>query len=383
MNKKVGLCLAFRGENYGALLQAYATQHVIDAYGFDTEILDYYSGRKKGLRFTPWLVVVVAKQLFARLKKKRPEPLDEIHWHNIMQRKDEAESFRNRRLHDVVRIDGIDELRKAGGNYFAVLVGSDQQWLPDISFTNFKTLRFVPVSVTKISYATSLGVSNYPRYCESSARQFWSRIDFLSVREEEGRNEIKRICGDIDVARVVDPTYLLTRGEWEKIIPVECVVREKYVLCYLLGPEKEPRIAARKYAEARQLKLVSILSDESVGDGDLDFADITLSGMSPEEFVNLIRGAERVFTDSFHGIAFSVINEVQFSVFYRQRKDAEGSRNSRIDNILRMWGLEDCLKLTADADNEEIDYGVVSAKVDEQRASSRRFLEVALGVRDE
>jgi len=47
--KKVGLCLAFKGTNYGMLLQAYATQQIVETYGFDTEIIDYKSGRNKGI----------------------------------------------------------------------------------------------------------------------------------------------------------------------------------------------------------------------------------------------------------------------------------------------------------------------------------------------
>lgn len=384
MNKKrVGLCLAFKGENYGALLQAYATQYVVDSYGFDTEILDYISGRKKGLRFTPWLVAVAGIRLFDTFNhsQKNDSVLTSRHEENIHARRLAAEEFRNKRLHGIRVVNGIDDLRRVGGEYDAVIVGSDQQWLPEIAFTNFKTLRFVPSEVTKISYSTSLGVSSYPRYCWSSARQFWRRIDFLSVREEEGCNVIREICGKkIKVERVVDPTYLLTRQEWEELIPSRNLLNEPYVLCYLLGPESEPRIAAREYADKHGVKLVSILSNESVGDDDLTFADIIISGASPEDFINYIRHASRVFTDSFHGIAFSVINEVQMSVFYRRRLDAKGSRNSRIDNILNMWGIQDVLEESCHLACPKIDFAEVEKRVACERLKSLVFLKHALGV---
>lgn len=41
MSTKVGLVMAYKGSNYGAQLQAYATQHVIESFGFETSIIDY------------------------------------------------------------------------------------------------------------------------------------------------------------------------------------------------------------------------------------------------------------------------------------------------------------------------------------------------------
>ena len=39
--KKIGLILAYRGVNYGMLLQAFATQQFIEKQGYETEILEY------------------------------------------------------------------------------------------------------------------------------------------------------------------------------------------------------------------------------------------------------------------------------------------------------------------------------------------------------
>ena len=53
--KRVGLVLAYRGVNYGMLLQAFATQQFIEMQGYDTEILEYTRTSYKHVRFTPWL----------------------------------------------------------------------------------------------------------------------------------------------------------------------------------------------------------------------------------------------------------------------------------------------------------------------------------------
>ena len=48
----IGLCLAFKGANYGALLQSFATQYELEKRGIYTEILDYTRGAKNKYIFS-------------------------------------------------------------------------------------------------------------------------------------------------------------------------------------------------------------------------------------------------------------------------------------------------------------------------------------------
>lgn len=74
-------------------------------------------------------------------------------------------------LHDIISVEGIIALRNYAANCDSVLIGSDQLWIPGVGFGNFLSLRFVPDAVNKISYATSLGVSEYPKYCYPSSKK--------------------------------------------------------------------------------------------------------------------------------------------------------------------------------------------------------------------
>ena len=61
MNKrKVGLILVPEHTNYGAQLQSYATQQVVEAIGCDTEILLYNANGQRNLKFywgmIPWFI---------------------------------------------------------------------------------------------------------------------------------------------------------------------------------------------------------------------------------------------------------------------------------------------------------------------------------------
>lgn len=381
MRKKIGLCIAFRGTNYGMHLQGYATQRVLDQAGFDTEIIDYNSGKEKGIKWSIGAVRVAFKKITRSIKKKlaKTQRLDKLHQENINLRNAVSEQFRSRRLHNIVHVDGFSALRRKSDDYFAVIVGSDQIWLPGVAFSNFYTLRFASQGVRRISYATSLGVSSYPHFAKKAAGDFWKQIDFLSVREQQGKDIIQSIV-DVPVEVVADPTYLFSKEEWKELIPAETVIKPGYVLCYFLGDSEPIKQYARKFADSKGVRLVSILSNECNSD-DCKYADEVLIGKSPEEFVNLVRDADYILTDSFHGLAFSVINQKQFLIFYRRRTDVKESRNSRIDNIVRSWDIEDRLirepeKLEFPA--SDIDYKAVSEKVEALRVKSLDFLDKAL-----
>lgn len=388
--KKIGLVMSYKLTNYGAQLQAYATQVMVESLGHKTEIIDYTP--KKGDRHIiicrGLLTHLYQKFLFKRKVRKHATSNDELFLKNKKEREVQYQLFIERRFHDIVKLNGYKELAARGREYDAVLIGSDQKWLPGFSFGNFSSLRFVPDYVRKISYATSLGVSEYPKYCWPSSRKAWKRINFLSVREQQGADIIKQVCGiDTPVQVVVDPTYLLTKTQWDELIPIEKKSQQKYVFCYFLGNDDTSKKIARHFADEKKLKLVSVLSKESYSPIDQTYADELVIGNTPEDFINWIRGAEYVFTDSFHGTAFSVINEKQFFIFYRKRVEAT-SRNSRIDNILERWGLKDRLVLPGSEVDalslvNDIDYEKVNARVNIEREKSLEFLKEALKFNDD
>ena len=381
---KVGLILAPNHTNYGAQLQSYATQQVVESMGFDTEILEYNGSSKRNIKFYWGLIPWYIENLRKPKKSDRYKNLDEIHSENDRLRKIASKKFKEKYLKNFHLCNGYEDLKRVGSLYNAVLIGSDQMWPAGIAFGNFISMRFVPNGVRKISYATSCGVTSYPKYCYKSSAEMWRSFDFLSTREKQGKKLIKRICGDnIKVEVLVDPTYLLSKKEWEERIPVKKMLDEKYVVCYLIGNDVNQKMCAKRYAQSRGIKLVSLMSNESVSDIDATFADINIMGAGPEDFINWIRGSECLFTDSFHGLAFSVINEKQLYVFYRHKIGIEKSRNSRIDNIIDLWGIKDRLVLDTNRDwvffNEiPIDYSKVSPIVCEKRNEGLAYLKRSL-----
>ena len=382
--KKVGLIMACCS-NYGALLQSFATQQIVKRFNVDTEIILYQPDKINWhIKLDRGLIPFIIDSWWHNQKNKKIVDVDdEIHRTNKKERQLVLNNFCNNYLENRRMYYGYKDLCKAGGTFDAVIIGSDQMWHPGFSFGNHISLRFVPRNVRTISYATSLGVSKYPRYCWHSAKNVWKRLNYLSVREEQGKEIINKICPNIPVKVLVDPTYLLTKEEWLELMPFKQIEKERYVLCYFLGNDEKSYMCAQRFARRYNLKLLSILSDESSSLSDTSFADRVIVGADVVDFINLIRGADYVFTDSFHGTAFSVINEKQFFVIYRKRNREKLSRNSRIDNILSMWKLQDRLIVDKDLDWNKngfrpIDYKALSSLVNEKREEGLLFLSMAL-----
>lgn len=391
--KSIGLVMAYTGASYGMNLQAFATQYVIEKLGYATDIIPPLENTwsLKNIPLDWGLFIYAPKVILKRFtEKKRSKELypvwGKLHTENKKKRFDAAKDFRSRFLHNIGPKMSYEELAKYSEKYNAVLIGSDQCWLPGFSYSRRLSLSFVPKNVRRLSYSTSLGVSAYPWYVRNNSRKVWKTFDYVSVREEAGRKIIKDICGeDFPVELVVDPTYLISYDEWKQLIPESRMNENKYVLSFILGNNKEQMLCAKRFAQTKGLELVSILSNESSADIDTTYPDRVIIGASPDEFVNYVRGAEFIFTDSFHGIAFSVINKKQFYTFYRKRgeKQAKYSRNSRIDNILQLWQIQH--RLITDyavdwqsSDIKDIDYEKVDSLVEQMKKHSFEYLLKAL-----
>ena len=181
---------------------------------------------------------------------------------------------------------------------------------------------------------------------------------------------------------VCDPTLLFNKEEWMSIQKEERLIKDKYIFCYFLGKTIEYRKFAERLKEKTGYKIVSLNHlDEYVKYSD-QFADEAPFDIGPSEFLNLIRNAEFVCTDSFHGTVFSLINQKKFFVFRRYQSKSKVSTNSRLDSLLKIVNLSDRM-LNGNEDVEEwmkkeIDYQVVSNKLEEFREDSKAFLRGAL-----
>ena len=386
MAKKVGIVSCYFKHNYGSMLQAYATQKILDDMNIENETInidkniDFSNGKKKYYMGQVFNFQFIKSKL-GMIKLKLDKKINKNLGKNISIRDKKYEEFRkNFRLTEPYKT--YAELNeKAEKDYSSVIVGSDQLWLPVNVVADYYTLNWVPEDVNKVSFSTSFGVSVIPEKYKEAYKKFLNRINYLSTREVAGQKIIKDLT-DRDATLVCDPTLLFNKNEWMSIQKEEPIIKGKYIFCYFLGKNIEHRKFAERLKEKTGYKIVSLNhADEYVKYSDM-FADEAPYDVGPAEFLNMIRNAEYVCTDSFHGTVFSLINNVKFFTFRRYNSKSKVSTNSRIDSLLGIVNLKERL-INGDEDVEKeiekkIDFENVNIKLEEFRNSSKEFLKNAL-----
>lgn len=283
------------------------------------------------------------------------------------------------------RIKGNRKLRKELKRYDVVVCGSDQLWAPSNVISDYFTLTIIPTSIRKISYAASFGVDKVPNVLKCRYKRFLSRFEAISVREERGRELIYELIGR-DAKVVLDPTLMLEKEEWNYLSEQSRIkIGEPYIFCYFLGTNQKHRDFAKELAKRTQTKIVTFPHFKIHNTADENFGDEPIYNAGPIEFLRLIRNAEYVCTDSFHGTVFSLIFERSVAVFERFEKDSAESTNSRIYTLLDNVGILDSIyrdeKDVESYLSNKIDYEAIQKKLDYLREKSFRFLDEAIQCR--
>lgn len=386
MKKKVGLVTCYFKNNYGSQLQAYATQKVIQDLGYETETIecesniDFKAGKKKYYKSQIFNFSFV-KSKFGMIKMKIDTKLNKKLGKNVAIRNAKYKEFKKnyKMSNKYLTYQELGELSK---NYASVVVGSDQLWLPVNVVSDYYTLNWVADGVNKISYSTSFGVSSIPDEYKTLYETFLNKIDSLSTRENTGVDIIKNTIGK-EAKLVCDPTLLFDKDEWMSIQEEKPFADGDYIFCYFLGNNMEHRKFAERLKEKTGYKIVSLNHcDEYVKYSD-KFADEAPFNVGPAEFLNLIRNAKIVLTDSFHGTVFSLIYNKTFFNFRRHSAKNKNNTNSRLDSLLQIAEVSNERILTGTEDVEtvleyKIDFDKVNKNLKIFREDSKEWLKEAL-----
>lgn len=381
---KLGLCLKYEQVNYGSKLQALATLRLMEELGHECKVIHY---GKAGLWFKLKALPRIFNKTFRQDKiedwsrhnayKKHPEIADDMATRNRIFKEYDVKYF------DKYEVFGarFADIQQIATQFDAVVTCSDQLWSPAGLGTNFYNLMFVPDNVNKVSFASSFGVSQIPSYQHKATATYLRRIEHVSCRENRGAEIVKELTGR-DVPVLMDPVFAFDKKEWEGIVPVEKVYDEPYILCYFLGANIEHREAVKTFAKEKGLKIVTMRYLDQYVDYDASFGDYAPFDVDPNKFLNILRGAEYMFTDSFHGCAFSMILHKNFAIFNRYSDNSGASKNSRIDTVCGNIGLES-RRVNASANltevmSQPIDWEAVDAKAKVFKDRMREYLQKSL-----
>lgn len=369
--KKIGIVTYFKIYNYGSFLQAYSMVHTLRENGFDAELLDIAYPKQTQY-------VIKAKMLLKMVRYPRSIPLVKklrVMGHGTISALDTSVKtafdaavqanlpVRKISYSDLKRLAKTEE-------YTAFLAGSDQIWSPlGIDLKPHKFLLFAPPK-KRLSYAPSFGVSYVPAYNRREIRRNLRAMRALSVREESGKRLIAELTG-IDAPVVLDPTLLMPDAFWQSRTQDN---PEPYVLCYFLNPPSASiQNAAVDFARRNGLQLRYLPYENGFNEAE----NSLFSKADPFAFINLVRNARLVLTDSFHGTAFSLIFETPFFAFSRY-SEAAFKQSSRITDLLDKLGLSDRFVLPDAVQTLSLEqpFHMESAKekLEELRADSRKYL---------
>ncbi len=334
--------------NYGSCLQAFALSHVLKKNGDDVEILNYESNYLKCLiKELKYKSYYFSNNNFYKTLKKFNE------WNQ-----------KNLNISKVIY--GENKLKEKINNYDISICGSDQIWNNKKGYIN--PLYYLPFTLNKIAYAPSFGkdIENINNLNETL--KLIKNFKYISLREKTNVELLKKDY-NISTEHVLDPTLLLDKEEWSNVIDKQNY-EKKYVLVYLLTKNDDYTKEIEKFSKENNLEIVNLAILANDNNGNL-IAD-------PFDFINLIKNAEFIFTDSYHGSIFSIIFEKKIYILKRFKDDDISSQNIRLYDLIDLLGIKNILIESSDISKVEnkknIDYIEVKKIIEKNKEKSLKFL---------
>lgn len=364
---KVSIITYHRVYNYGAALQAYATQKCFKKMGIESEIIDYIP--KKVKNYGSFSQVFYESGFFYQnFVKRMLTTLLKIP--SYRRQKKVFEPFYNERLKMTKSYYSEAELKADLPDSDIFCTGSDQVWNNRYSngFDRPFFLSFVE-NKPKIALSASFGKKSFSNEEMKTILPYLEEYKAISVREKSGLEIIKPL-DNVYKENTLDPTLMIDKSEWSNFI--EDVPFQNYILVYQLHGDSNCEEYAQAIAKERGLKVVKIITMLHKKSNTVT----CVAFPSVQQFLSLINYAEMVVTDSFHGTAFSINFNKQF-ISIKPNKAGE-----RIQSILEMTDLTSRMVDSAEEANTvaetPIDYAVVNEKMAVARQNSMDYLKKAI-----
>lgn len=344
---KVGILTYHKEDNYGAVLQAYATAKAVESLGHEAEFIDLR------LPYAPSL----AQRIVFSIKRRRFNNFRKRYFGKL------TSSYFN-----------MEQLRSNPPQEDCYLVGSDQTWNPNIAKELLPAffLDFGSDDVKRVTYATSIGQNRWegsPYISENDIKSCLKRFNKILLREDSA----VKICNDLfkqEAFQVIDPVLLFPNypeltGE---------IRSSGEIITYKLIDDPGFYEMAKNVADDKRLPIRSIGSVRRPKGYRMAYPE------TPEDWVKRIASASFVLTDSFHGTVISLLYHRPFVIYM-----GDPERTTRLVSLLKQVGLSDRL-LTSQNSKEEfltvlntpINWDKIDRKLDLLRKDSLEKLNGAL-----
>lgn len=350
---KIGILTQPLRNNYGGLLQNYALQQTLIRLGHEPITFDWRPPRASKQR----ILCAYVKVFFRRLLSGRKDI--SYPYYQPTEEENSLISQNNKKFIDtyITHSDVINNSQGFGDEVSiqgvkALIVGSDQVWRPCYNgkFLYDMFFRFAKRKpIKRIAYAVSFGTSKweFSKYETAVCKRLVKNFDLITVREESGIELCKRYL-EVQAKHVLDPTLLLNKKDYQKLIPNDRT-RKGTLFYYILDPSDAkinfiesyslkngfiPFTHMPKYpAESISKLLMTTQIEDCVYPSVLDW-------------LKAYDDAEYIICDSFHGCVFAIIFNKPFWVIANKERGL-----TRFESLLKLFCLENRL---LDINSEDI-----------------------------
>ena len=360
--EKVSIITMHRIYNYGSILQTYATQKIFERRGYKCEVVDYISP----YRATIPLFLEYPLRLEGKRIKKALYYIAKIPSFALKNMTFGGFIKKHINLSSTQYITNGD-LKKNPPDADIYVTGSDQVWNSKYNHgvdTSYY-LDYAKPKAKKFAFVSSFGCDNLSSEEAAIVKPLLKRYDAISVREDSAFDILKEM--EIDSTVLIDPTLQLRKEEWLELSSNRLVLG-KYLLLFLLYNEDNGATDySFRIAKHKNLKIVKLSWELKKPYG----VDRLFTHRRPQDFLSLFANADYIVTNSFHGVAFSINMNRNFSFVPRSEF------NGRIDSLLRLTNLEGRKVKNFDSIEEadkNIDYSRVNTLLDTERKKANDYL---------
>lgn len=220
-----------------------------------------------------------------------------------------------------------------------------------------------------VSYAASFGDPTFTEQDYLTLNERLKNFKALGIRENNMLPYVKEHV-DVRTERTIDPTLLAEASLYDTII-AEPQTQDKYLLLYSRRYNKKMEQYAEQLAKQKGVKIVEI----SIRSTNAEKGHVMRYDAGVEEFLSLVKHAECVVTNSFHGVIFAVQMRRLFYCFSREQGD------TKIGEVLDLFGLNNRMMVHGTENvPADIDYDDVYHRIDEARKPAEDYLRYALSL---
>ena len=348
---RIGILTHHYINNYGAFLQVYALQKALSKLYPDyiIEIINYVNFKHCFINRCGWF-------RFYKERERLKDWVLKIKIHTVFTN----ERKKHLKLsHLCLTAKQVNQL-----NYDIIIIGSDEVW-------NFKDKR----SDSKIKYGIGLNCNNLIAYAPSAGKS--SVLDdvpqyviegiglFKSVSARDRHtSDLLKLAGFKKVQVVLDPTFLFDFPHAKKVTG-----SRPYILFYYCD-----NIPFHMMNQILNYAAGNSFDVYGAGECNKHYTNNTIC-ITPFEWVEMFKGAAFIFTGTFHGVVFSILNKKQFKVYLTNE-----SRIWKVNDLLELVqiknrSIDEGFEFDFDKMKYEIDYSLLEASISALKNESIQFLQ--------